>query len=79
MTARYNGLADWYDARFVVGAEPHQPGLLELLGPVTGPAWTSAAVPAGTSKPSGRVGAALSGWTVLPISSGWPEPGRTAG
>jgi SAM-dependent methyltransferase len=37
MTARYNGLADWYDARFVVGAEPHQPGLLELLGPGDGP------------------------------------------
>jgi SAM-dependent methyltransferase len=37
MTARYNGLADWYDARFVVGAEPHQAGLLELLGRGSGP------------------------------------------
>jgi SAM-dependent methyltransferase len=36
-TARYDGLADWYDARFVVGAEPHQPGLLELLGAGSGP------------------------------------------
>ena len=36
-TARYDGLADWYDARFVAGAEPHQPGLLDLLGPGSGP------------------------------------------
>ncbi|TCC53714.1 class I SAM-dependent methyltransferase [Kribbella capetownensis] len=36
-TARYDGLADWYDARYVAGAEPHQPGLLELLGPGSGP------------------------------------------
>lgn len=36
-TARYDGLADWYDARYVSGAEPHQPGLLELLGPGSGP------------------------------------------
>src|SRR5215467_5530020 len=35
--ARYDGLADWYDARFVIGAEPHQPGLLDLLGPGSGP------------------------------------------
>jgi ubiquinone/menaquinone biosynthesis C-methylase UbiE len=35
--ARYDGLADWYDDRFVVGAEPHQPGLLELLGAGSGP------------------------------------------
>ncbi|TDD63095.1 SAM-dependent methyltransferase [Kribbella antibiotica] len=35
--ARYDGLADWYDDRFVVGAEPHQPGLLELLGQGSGP------------------------------------------
>ena len=35
--ARYDGLADWYDERFVNGAEPHQPGLLELLGPGSGP------------------------------------------
>ena len=35
-TARYDGLADWYDARFVTGAEPHQPGLLDLLGPGSG-------------------------------------------
>jgi SAM-dependent methyltransferase len=35
-TARYDGLADWYDARYVAGAEPHQPGLLELLGPGSG-------------------------------------------
>ena len=35
-TARYDGLADWYDARFVLGAEPHQPGLLDLLGPGSG-------------------------------------------
>ncbi len=35
--ARYDGLADWYDDRFVVGAEPHQPGLLELLGEGSGP------------------------------------------
>src|SRR6266516_3382040 len=34
--ARYDGLADWYDARFVTGAEPHQPGLLDLLGPGSG-------------------------------------------
>ncbi|MDX6259466.1 MAG: hypothetical protein QOH84_1154 [Kribbellaceae bacterium] len=37
MGARYNGLADWYDARFVAGAPRHQPGLLELLGPGSGP------------------------------------------
>lgn len=37
MTARYNGLADWYDARFVIGAPRHQPGLPELLGPGSGP------------------------------------------
>jgi SAM-dependent methyltransferase len=30
-------LADWYDARFVVGAPRHQPGLPELLGPGSGP------------------------------------------
>lgn len=36
-TARYDGLADWYDERFVIGAEPHQPGLLDLLGPGSGP------------------------------------------
>lgn len=36
-TARYDGLADWYDARYVAGAEPHQPGLLELVGPGSGP------------------------------------------
>lgn len=35
--ARYDGLADWYDDRFVVNAEPNQPGLLELLGPGSGP------------------------------------------
>jgi SAM-dependent methyltransferase len=35
--ARYDGHADWYDERFVVGAEPHQPGLLELLRPGSGP------------------------------------------
>src|SRR3954452_7931464 len=34
--ARYDGLADWYDERFVIGSEPHQPGLLELLGPGSG-------------------------------------------
>ncbi|TCM51644.1 hypothetical protein [Kribbella sp. VKM Ac-2568] len=37
MTARYNGLADWYDARFVVGAPRHMPSLPELLGPGSGP------------------------------------------
>lgn len=37
MTARYNGLADWYDARFVVGASRHLPSLPELLGPGSGP------------------------------------------
>ncbi|MFC5261121.1 class I SAM-dependent methyltransferase [Kribbella qitaiheensis] len=37
MTARYNGLADWYDARFVVGAPRHLPSLPELLGPGSGP------------------------------------------
>ena len=36
-TARYDGLAEWYDERFVVDAEPHQPGLLDLLGPGSGP------------------------------------------
>ncbi|WP_432882956.1 class I SAM-dependent methyltransferase [Kribbella sp. CA-245084] len=36
-TARYDGLADWYDDRFVVNAEPNQPGVLELLGPGSGP------------------------------------------
>ncbi|GAA1593386.1 class I SAM-dependent methyltransferase [Kribbella sancticallisti] len=36
MTARYNGLADWYDARFVAGAPRHQPSLPELLGPGSG-------------------------------------------
>ncbi len=35
--ARYDGLADWYDERFVIGSEPHQPGLLELLAPGSGP------------------------------------------
>ncbi|WP_329482382.1 hypothetical protein OG555_09185 [Kribbella sp. NBC_01484] len=33
-TARYDGLADWYDARYVAGAEPHQPGLREEPDPV---------------------------------------------
>jgi SAM-dependent methyltransferase len=37
MPARYNGLADWYDARFVQEPNTHQPGLLELLGPGSGP------------------------------------------
>jgi SAM-dependent methyltransferase len=37
LRARYDGLADWYEERFVEGAEPHQPGLLELLGPGSGP------------------------------------------
>jgi SAM-dependent methyltransferase len=37
MKARYDGLADWYEERFVADAEPHQPGLLELLGPGSGP------------------------------------------
>jgi SAM-dependent methyltransferase len=37
MKARYDGLADWYEERFVAGAEPHQPGLLDLLGPGSGP------------------------------------------
>ena len=36
MTARYNGLADWYDARYVAGAPRHQPSLPELLGPGSG-------------------------------------------
>jgi SAM-dependent methyltransferase len=35
--ARYDGLADWYDERFGKDAEPHQPGLLDLLGPGSGP------------------------------------------
>ncbi|MBB6564885.1 class I SAM-dependent methyltransferase [Kribbella sandramycini] len=35
--ARYDGLADWYDDRFVIGSDPHQPGLPELLGPGSGP------------------------------------------
>jgi hypothetical protein len=30
MIARYHGLADWYDARFVQEPDTHQPGLLEL-------------------------------------------------
>ncbi|MGZ0150631.1 class I SAM-dependent methyltransferase [Kribbella sp. WER1] len=37
MRARYDGLAEWYDERFVDGGETHQPGLLELLGPGSGP------------------------------------------
>ena len=37
MTARYNGLADWYDVRYVVGAPRHLPSLPELLGPGSGP------------------------------------------
>lgn len=37
MRARYDGLADWYDERFGADAPPHQPGLLELLGPGSGP------------------------------------------
>jgi SAM-dependent methyltransferase len=37
MRARYDGLAEWYEERFVQGSEPHQPGLLELLGPGSGP------------------------------------------
>ncbi|WP_329003782.1 class I SAM-dependent methyltransferase [Kribbella sp. NBC_00709] len=37
MRARYDGLAEWYEERFVEGSEPHQPGLLELLGPGSGP------------------------------------------
>jgi SAM-dependent methyltransferase len=37
MKARYDGLSDWYEERFVAGAETHQPGLLELLGPGSGP------------------------------------------
>ncbi|TDW17370.1 class I SAM-dependent methyltransferase [Kribbella kalugense] len=37
MRARYDGLADWYEERFVEGSEPHQPGMLELLGPGSGP------------------------------------------
>ncbi|MFI7068328.1 class I SAM-dependent methyltransferase [Kribbella sp. NPDC050124] len=36
MRARYDGLADWYEERFVAGAETHQPGLLDLLGPGSG-------------------------------------------
>jgi SAM-dependent methyltransferase len=36
-TARYNGLADWYDERFVQDPNSHQPGLLELLGSGSGP------------------------------------------
>ena len=36
-TARYDGLADWYDARYVAGQDDHQPGLLDLLGPGAGP------------------------------------------
>ena len=36
-TARYDGLADWYDARYVAGQDDHQPGLLDLLGPGSGP------------------------------------------
>ncbi|WP_328995438.1 class I SAM-dependent methyltransferase [Kribbella sp. NBC_01245] len=36
MTARYNGLADWYDERFREGAEDNRPYLLELLGQGTG-------------------------------------------
>ncbi|TCC37256.1 class I SAM-dependent methyltransferase [Kribbella sindirgiensis] len=32
MRARYDGLAEWYDERFVEDAETHQPGLLDLLG-----------------------------------------------
>ena len=37
MRARYDGLAEWYDERFVVGAPEHQPGMLELLGRGSGP------------------------------------------
>ncbi|MFG1909187.1 class I SAM-dependent methyltransferase [Kribbella sp. NPDC048928] len=37
MRARYDGLAEWYDERFVVGAPEHQPGVLELLGRGSGP------------------------------------------
>ncbi|TDW88172.1 pimeloyl-CoA biosynthesis protein BioC [Kribbella pratensis] len=37
MRARYDGLAEWYDERFGKDAEPHQPGLLDLLGPGSGP------------------------------------------
>ena len=37
MRARYDGLAEWYDGRYVIGADDHQPGLLELLGPGSGP------------------------------------------
>jgi SAM-dependent methyltransferase len=37
MRARYDGLAEWYDERFVADAPPHQPGLLELLGTGSGP------------------------------------------
>jgi SAM-dependent methyltransferase len=37
MRARYDGLADWYEERFVADAPTHQPGLLELLGPGSGP------------------------------------------
>jgi SAM-dependent methyltransferase len=37
MKARYDGLADWYEERFVAVAPTHQPGLLELLGPGSGP------------------------------------------
>ncbi|GAA3140839.1 SAM-dependent methyltransferase [Kribbella aluminosa] len=37
MRARYDGLAEWYDERFGVDAPPHQPGLLDLLGPGSGP------------------------------------------
>ena len=37
MKARYDGLADWYEERFVADAPTHQPGLLELLGPGSGP------------------------------------------
>ena len=37
-TARYDGLADWYEERFVAGAgADHQPGLLDLLGAGSGP------------------------------------------
>jgi hypothetical protein len=36
MTARYNGLADWYDTRFGDGAEANRQDLVDLLGPGDG-------------------------------------------
>ena len=72
MRARYDGLADWYEERFVAGAEPHQPGLLDLLGPGSGPCLDIGCGTGRNFETIRATGRASSAWTTPPTSSGWP-------